>query len=81
MCNLGIINVTQPKIMDEKISCATHLKSVIEKDLKFKQKIFVDKMEGKLCKLFDAHPERLVAVKKGKISFLGGKGPFKARVS
>ena len=76
---LGILKVTQPKVMDQKISCAKHLQSVIEKDLKFNQKIFVDKMDGKLCKLFDAHPEKLVAIKKGKITFIGGKGPYKTR--
>ena len=77
LLNSGLLNVTQPTNMDEKISCADHLNSVIQNKMKFKQNIFVDRMDGKLCKLFDAHPEKLAVVKHGKIQFLGGKGPYK----
>jgi len=73
----GLLNVTQPTNMDEKIACANHLNSVIQNKMNFREKIFVDRMDGKLCKLFDAHPEKLAVVKHGKIQFLGGKGPYK----
>jgi len=72
----GQYEVAQPSKFEEKISCAKHLESVLASEHKFSPKIFVDQMDNRLSTLFQAHPERLAVIKDGKVSWIGGKGPF-----
>ena len=70
----SVPQIRQPKIFEERMDAARNLKKSIAG--KVKAKMIVDDMDNLANITFGAQPERLVVLRDGKVTFLGGPGPF-----
>ena len=71
-------DVTQQRTFEERLNTARmFMKNISATN---NAKVLVDYMDNRANITFGAIPERLVVLRDGKISFLGGPGPFKYSV-